>query len=86
MIHFIELHLRSPTFIRTKKEIDFMFYLSDEHVLDDVKLINLMEWLHTISSEEIPMNRMMHCDTAIEAILEILDKPSLNSFHRKKSC
>jgi hypothetical protein len=29
---------------------------------------------------------MMHCDTAIEAILEILDKPSLNSFHRKKSC
>jgi hypothetical protein len=84
MIHFIGTHMRPPTFVGIKSENDLMFSLSDEHNPGDMKMINSMEWIHSITNQETPMDRMIHCDREIEAILEILDRPSLNSFQQEE--
>jgi hypothetical protein len=74
MIHFVDTHLQTPTFVGIKIEYDNIFYLYHERAPNDNRLINLNEWLLTITNDDNLMDRMMHCDAAIDVILGILDR------------
>jgi hypothetical protein len=54
MLHFIETHFQSASYINTKSEFNFMFYLTDNHDPEDTRLISLNEWLRTIATDDIP--------------------------------
>jgi hypothetical protein len=61
-----------------------MFYLTEEQLRNDDRIMDLIQWLHSISNDDKPMDNMFRCDSAIYVILETLGRSSLNPFQTEE--